>query len=60
MSAYNCLEDHCEQIDASVFSGDLLFDPVARNALKECAERWLREIKRHEASTDLPDDYEVN
>lgn len=38
----------CEEIDASVFSGDLLWDVARRDSLKGYAERWLRAIAEQE------------
>lgn len=43
------LHDRCESIDASVFSGDLLFIDESRAELKQYAARWLRAIGEHEA-----------
>lgn len=48
--AYAHLHDHCENIDASVFSGALLFDDQQREMLREYAERWLRAIAEHEVA----------
>lgn len=42
------LENHCDEIDASVFSGELLEDPAKRKMLREFAERWLRAIDARE------------
>lgn len=42
------LEKACEEIDASVFSGDLLFDKEDREALIEYIRRWTDAIKEHE------------
>jgi hypothetical protein len=44
------LEKACEDIDASVYSSDMLFDDGCRVALREYAERWLRAIDEHEKS----------
>jgi hypothetical protein len=44
------LETSCNEIDASIFSGDVLFDDGDRVALREYAERWLRAIDEHEKS----------
>lgn len=37
-----------EEINASVFSGDLFYVKEERAALREYAERWLRAIGEHE------------
>jgi hypothetical protein len=42
------LEDHCDTIDAAVFTGDFLENASHRKDLKEFCERWLREIERFE------------
>jgi hypothetical protein len=42
------LEELCENIDASVFSGDLLWQTYNRNKLKQYCERWQRAIAEHE------------
>ena len=39
--------DACESIDASVFSGDLLFDAEAVLQLEEYIGRWQRAIEAH-------------
>lgn len=44
------LENACEEIDASVFTGDVLFDDVDRMELRRYVERWLRAIDEHEKS----------
>jgi len=48
------LENYCENIDASVFSVDLLFDDDRRNMLKHYITRWSNAIKNHE--TQEPDE----
>jgi len=40
----------CEEIDASVFSSDMLFDGERREMLKEYITRWLRAVEAHENS----------
>lgn len=47
------LEDNCENIDASVFSSDMLFDDEQRQMLKNYISRWDRAIAKHEAA-ELP------
>jgi len=42
------LDIWCDSIDAAVFSGDVLFDAMKRQTLKLMAQRWLKEIERHE------------
>lgn len=42
----------CEQIDASVFSSDMLFSDEDRATLKEYVERWQRAITEHESTVD--------
>ena len=44
----NHLENICEEIDASVFSGDMLYDDERRNMLKTYIGRWVRAIQQHE------------
>ena len=44
------MEDVCESIDASVFTGDMLFDDGRRKMLKDCIDRWDRAIEAHENS----------
>ena len=43
------LEQNCEGVDASVFSGDVLYDDEERAELKAYVERWARAIAEHEA-----------
>jgi hypothetical protein len=43
------LHDACESVDASVFSGDVLYDDASRAALKDYVGRWTRAIAAHEA-----------
>ena len=43
------LEEACEQVDASVFSGELLYDYDERNELKAYVKRWDKAIADHEA-----------
>ena len=38
----------CEEIDASVFSGDILLSESNRHELREYAERWIRAIEEQE------------
>jgi hypothetical protein len=54
--AYAYLVERCESIDASVFSGDLLWSKERRGTLKEYVERWQRAIAEHEKL--CPDDEE--
>ncbi len=42
-----------DEVDASVFSGDVLCFKVEREHLKEHCERWLRAINAHEADPEL-------
>ncbi len=58
MTALTHLENNCENIDASVFSGDLLFDDARRTMLKDYITRWSNAIKNHE-SRELEDDGEA-
>lgn len=37
----------CESIDASVFSGDLLYDAAAMDELEAYLGRWQRAIAEH-------------
>lgn len=50
------LEEACESVDASVFSGDVLFDDRDRTALKGYMLRWARAIAEHEEASDEPDE----
>ena len=43
------MKTHYENIDAAIFSGDLLYDEERRKELKEYCERWQKAIKEHEA-----------
>lgn len=45
---YDYLIDACNNIDAAVFSSDVLYNEATRSELKEYAERWLRAIAEHE------------
>lgn len=47
-SSLNRLMNVCDEIDASVFSGELLFIDEERLYLKEYLERWQRAITDHE------------
>ena len=42
------ITEHIDNIDAAVFSGDMLYDNELRDTLKEHCERWLRAIEAHE------------
>ena len=42
------LKNACEEIDAEVFSGDMLLDDEDRNEFKEYLERWKRAIFEYE------------
>ena len=52
----NHLEQNCEGIDASVFSGDMLFDDERRKMLTEYIGRWTRAIKAHESAPPVADE----
>lgn len=41
------IESACEEIDAAIFSGDILYDDADRTELLEYVTRWLREIQLH-------------
>ena len=43
------LDERLDNIDASVFSGELLWIDDERKLLKEYCERWIRAIAEHEA-----------
>lgn len=47
----NYLEKACENIDASVFSSDMLFDDDQRSMLKSYIDRWTRAINDHEGES---------
>lgn len=49
MNPYKNLENSCEEIDASVFSGDLLWDPERLELLSEYVSRWVTAIEKHKA-----------
>lgn len=42
----NNLEHFCEEIDASIFSGDALY--TSRDILAEYVKRWQRAIDEHD------------
>jgi len=42
------LDDLCDQIDASMFSGDKFLKEENRKGLQEYIDRWQREMKRLE------------
>lgn len=44
------LHKACEEVDASIFSGDVLYSDAERKDLREYVERWLRAINEHEAT----------
>lgn len=44
------LEKNCEGVDASVFSGDVLYDDESRAELKKYIGRWTRAIAEHEGA----------
>jgi hypothetical protein len=46
-------EEACESIDATIFSGDILFNPTERAELKEYVRRWYVAIESHEAQEEL-------
>lgn len=56
MNMLKYLEDACEGIDASIFSGDLLYDDERREMLKEYIGRWTRAITKHEAEPPVIDE----
>lgn len=49
MNPYKNLENSCEEIDASVFSGDLLWDPERLELLSVYVSRWVTAIEKHKA-----------
>lgn len=49
------LVDFCENIDAAVFSGDLLYQPDLVLLLEEYIERWNKAIKEHKETSDNTD-----
>jgi hypothetical protein len=56
MNMLKYLEDACEGIDASIFSGDLLYDDERREMLKEYIGRWTRTITEHETEPPVIDE----
>lgn len=57
-NAMKHLEDACETIDASVFSGDLLYDEERMEALQHYMDRWDRAMVKHESAT-LKEEFEA-
>jgi hypothetical protein len=47
------IERSCEEIDASVFYGDMLFDTDQRKMLKDYIDRWNRAINDHESNMKI-------
>lgn len=48
MALRSYLDEACDQIDAAIFSGDVLHVPAERAELKEYLQRWVRELTRVE------------
>jgi hypothetical protein len=48
------IEEACESIDASVFSGDVLASPIEREELMTYIGRWIRAIRQEEELSDIP------
>ena len=44
----------CDEMDASVFSGELVSSPENRAGFKEFLQRWLREVERCERDEPQP------
>ena len=44
----NHLEQACEEVDASVFSSDMMFDPERYAMFKEYLVRWTRAVEEHD------------
>lgn len=44
----NYLEQACEEVDASVFSSDMMFDPERYAMFKEYLVRWTRAVEEHD------------
>ncbi len=49
MSKLDELENDCEAIDATIFTGDLLEDANRLAMIKEYMARWAKAIAAHEA-----------
>jgi hypothetical protein len=45
-SSYHDLEEHCENIDAAMFSGDAFLDKDNRDLLEKYIARWVRELPK--------------
>lgn len=52
MSLRSYLDNACEEIDASIFSGDVLYVKSERAELKRYVERWARAIAESELADD--------
>lgn len=48
-----CLENACDDIDASIFTGGLLYCPDELEFLEQHIARWQREIARHKVIAAL-------
>jgi hypothetical protein len=44
----NYLDKLCDELDAAIFSGDLLYVETQRSLLKTYLERWQRAVNEHE------------
>mgnify|MGYP000748728486 CR=1 FL=1 len=51
------LEEHCDNIDASFFSGYSIHSPAASARLKMYIERWTKQVEHIEA-TRIRSEYE--
>ena len=40
------IDETCDAVDASVFSGDALYDDATREEFKRLLERWSRQVDR--------------
>jgi hypothetical protein len=49
----NYLEKSCEELDATVFSSDMMFDPERYAVFKKYLGRWNRAVEDHEITEGL-------
>jgi len=45
-------DDACNEIDATLFSGDLMFDEYCRKKFNELLARWGRQMKTWESEAE--------
>jgi hypothetical protein len=47
LKTYHNIEEHFDNIDASIFNGDLLYDAEAVSEIEHYLQRWTRAIAEH-------------